>query len=141
MAQIFLFGRVTADLALKTSQTTGTTYVCFDLAENIGYGEQQRTTFYQVWAWGEDALRLTRLGIKKSSLIWLTGSLTLVDCTEKNTGTTKRLKVALDNCGFLPGQQPKHYTPDSTNDSRPTQVLPDFPFMDNLDGDRGHLPE
>lgn len=51
MAQIFVFGCVTADLQLKQSQKQ-TPYVSFDLAEHIGYGCEQRTIYYQVWAWG-----------------------------------------------------------------------------------------
>ena len=102
MAQVFVFGCVTADLQLKQSQKQ-TPYVSFDLAEHIGYGDGQRTIYYQVWAWREDALRLIRLKVKKGSMIWITGSLELVDCTSQNGNVkTKRLKISLDNCGYMP---------------------------------------
>ena len=141
MAQVFVFGCVTADLQLKQSQKQ-TPYVCFDLAEHIGYGDGQRTIYYQVWAWREDALRLIRLKVKKGSMIWITGSLELVDCTSQNGNVkTKRLKISLDNCGYMPSWQQKqqdgeltggHGTEAGFHDPSPPKVL---------DGEREPLPE
>lgn len=131
MAQVFVFGHVTADLTLKKSQSDNP-YLCFDLAENIGYGKNQRTSFYQVWAWGTDALRLVRFSVKKNSFLWITGSLELVDCTDKSGETkTKRLKVALDNWGFVPSGPP----------SQSNHAETSAPVMKELDGDRSPLPE
>lgn len=67
MAQLFVFGRITADLNLKYGPTQNP-YVCFDLAENIGYGNKRRKQYYQVWVWGEDAQRLVRSNAKKDSI-------------------------------------------------------------------------
>ena len=36
--------------------------------EQIGKG---RTQAYQVWAWNENVSRLTTLGVKKGSFLWL----------------------------------------------------------------------
>ena len=41
MAQIYVIGRVTADLEPQTSAKMNS-YIRFDLAENIGYGETAR---------------------------------------------------------------------------------------------------
>lgn len=141
MAQLFVFGHVTADLIPKESQSKST-YVCFNLAENIGYGEKKRTIYYQVWAWGDDALRLIRLGIKKSSFIWLTGSVELVDCTDKDGKTrTKRLKVYLDNCGFVPNGQNRQMDLESADKMDAMTDTGVFPPGDELNGDRLPLPE
>ena len=141
MAQVFVFGYVTADLQLKQSQKQ-TPYVCFDLAEHIGFGNGQRTIYYQVWTWGEDALRLIRLKIKKGSMIWISGSQELVDCTSQNGDVkTKRLKVYLDNCGFLPDWQSKDQKlslPDCQETAAPANSLPP---REILDGERETLPE
>ena len=77
MAQVFVFGCVTADLQLKQSQKQ-TPYVSFDLAEHIGYGDGQRTIYYQVWAWREDALRLIRLKVDVYKRQLLLAALTLI---------------------------------------------------------------
>lgn len=80
MAQIFVFGHVKENLLVKKSQK-GSEYVCFHLKEHTGNG---RTQTYQVWAWGEDVSRLVRFGVKEGSLIWLTGAIQLVDCTDSH---------------------------------------------------------
>ena len=79
MAQIYVFGRVMHELTPKESQSKQP-YVCFDLMERSG-GEHPN--FYQVWARGDQAARLTRLKVKKGSMIWLTGSQKLVDVRQK----------------------------------------------------------
>lgn len=135
MAQIFVFGRVTADLILKESVNQNP-YICFNLAENIGFGEHRRTQYYQVWAWGADTSRLIKAGVKKKSLIWLTGSLELVDNTEKDGKTkTMTLKIALDNWGFVPTGQSG--PPDPTIPKVPEAIA----GTNKLDGDREFLPE
>lgn len=141
MAQIVVFGRVTADPELKESQK-GISYVCFDLAEHIGYGGGQRTLFYQVWAWGDDALRLIRMGVKKGSMIWLTGTQDLVDCTESGGNVkTKRLKVSMDNCGFLPGWKAKHDGVGMTGAPSTSPDMTVLPPAKVLDGEREAMPE
>lgn len=64
MAQVYVIGRVTADLELKTSQNDKP-YIRFSFAENIGSHDRARTQYYQVWAWGEDAERLVKANVCK----------------------------------------------------------------------------
>lgn len=133
MAQVFVFGRVEDDLKLKTSQRD-TEYVCFRLRENLSNGLTQQ---YQVWAWGEDALRLERRRVKRGSLIWLSGSLFLADCTiKRGQAPVKVLKVALADWGFLPTAQQtgsRAYSPADREE-------PPDPPVRVLDGDREPLP-
>lgn len=42
MAQVYVIGRITADLEMKTS-SNGNTYVRFDIAETIGNKDQTRS--------------------------------------------------------------------------------------------------
>lgn len=140
MAQVFVFGNVTAELTLKTS-TADNPYLCFNLAEHIGYGNVQRTLYYEVWAWGTDAVRLVRAGVKTGSLIWVSGSLELTDCTDKDgKAKTKRLKVSLDNWGFVPGGKAKQRNDVSTGSAEPPTGLAGFSDTEELDGDRVSLP-
>ena len=55
MAQVNVIGRITADLELKTSEKSNP-YVRFDIAENIGSRQTLHTQYFQVCAWGEDAI-------------------------------------------------------------------------------------
>lgn len=130
MAQVFIFGYVEDEIVPKQSQKE-TTYVSFRLKEYIGKG---RTQTYQVWAWEETVKLIQKLGIKKGSHVWATGSLELVDCTvNKGAAKTKMLKVYCSSIGFVPGSK----------QSAETEKVPEIPttfHVEELDGDREPLP-
>lgn len=136
MAQIFAFGRVENDLVLKKSQKDST-YVCFGFTEQTGKGQFQ---YYQVWAWDDEVSRLIRLGVKKDSRLWITGTQQLVDCTANNgKERTKILKIYLSNFGFLPGRFSKENSTDFPDDpGTPETALPPVKV---LDGEHESLPE
>ena len=137
MAQIYVLGRVEEDLVVKTSQKNSP-YVCFTFKEQTGKG---RTQSYQVWAWNENVSRLTALGVKKGSFLWLTGSMQLVDCTEDHGKVkTKVMKIFLTNWGYIPTKRSIPGQMDAENDTgqlSDTQEPPD----EVMDGDRTALPE
>lgn len=137
MAQIYVFGHVEEDLVVKKSQKNSS-YVCFPLKEQVGKG---RTQSYQVWAWNEDVSRLVKLGVKKGSLIWITGTQQLVDCTEEHGKVkTQVLKVFLTNWGYLPG---RHSSPNQADAENDTEQVPDtnLPPVEVVDGDQSALPD
>ena len=133
MALIYTFGHVTNDIVLKQSQND-TPYVCFYLKEHLGNGQAQT---FQVWAWGDLAKHITRIGVRKGSLIWISGTLQLTDCTiDQGARKTKRMKVYLSTCGYVYGRQSKQ--PEDTCNEM-ASLTP--PFAAELDGDRMPLPE
>ncbi len=135
MAQIYVFGHVENDLVPQTSQK-GSTYVCFYLKERTGKGRFQS---YQVWAWEEDVFRLLNGKVHKGSFIWLTGTQELADCTADQGKTkTKRLKVYLDNWGFVPGRDSQPAPVEPSNEPNASITVP---AADELDGNREALPE
>ena len=135
MAQTYVIGRVTADLELKTS-IHNHPYVRFDIAESIGGKERSRTQYLQICAMGDDATRLIRARVKKGSFIWVSGSLELEVFSRKDSTTDKRLKILLDNWGFVPIGNPKNPTGISDTAS------PEIPAATaaEIDGDREPLP-
>ena len=142
MSLSYTIGRVTADFELQAS-TNDVPYVRFSLAEQLGYGENARTQYLQVWAWREDAKRLIKRKVKKGSLIWVSGSLELETYQKRNETTDKRLKVTLDNWGFVPGGKASAGRAETdashaccSPDESQTQALPDG----EIDGDREQLP-
>lgn len=137
MAQIFAFGFVEDDLEVKKSQS-GSSYVCFSLKEQAG---KNRVQSYQVWAWNENVSRLTGLGVKKGSLIWITGALQLVDCTTgQGKGKTKLLKVYLSNWGYVPFRRSAQ---NAAAESKESGYFPEDHILpaEVLDGERDALPE
>ena len=137
MAQAYVIGRVTADFKLKTSINQHP-YVRFDVAENIGSKERSWTQYLQVCAMGDAAVRLVRARVKKGSLIWVSGSLELEIFTRRDGITTdKRLKILLDNWGFVP------VGTDKAAEKALDNKIPDTPreAVAVIDGDRETLPE
>lgn len=137
MAQVNVIGRITADLELKTSEKSNP-YVRFDIAENIGSRQALHTQYFQVCAWGEDAIRLMKAHAKKGSLIWVTGSLELEPYTKRDgISIDKRMKILLDNWGFVPvgraGSSKQEPTP-------PESKIPPKQEYDGIDGERDALP-
>lgn len=135
MAQIYVLGRVMQDLTPQESHSKQL-YVCFDLMERSGNNPPE---FYQVWARGEDVARLTRLKVKKGSMIWLAGSQKLVDVRLKDGSTVKKLKIWLNDFGFLPGQVSQAEPERAQHGSDEAAALPSPAEV--MDGNRAPLPE
>lgn len=136
MSQLFAMGRVTTDLELKTS-TNGNKYTQFSLMERINFGENARNQFIQVWAWGNLAQQLIQLGVKTSSLVWVSGSLELEDYVKKDGKTRdKRLKLKLKDWGFVPRDKitKKQKGTSTSHDAASAKV-------GVIHGDREALPE
>lgn len=134
MAHITMFGRVMQDLTPKESHSRQP-YVCFDLMEQNGGSPPD---FYQVWANGTHVARLKRLGVKKGSMIWITGSQKLVDIQMKDGKTVKKPKIWLTDFGLLPGAAKQQA--ESPQQETNVQAAPLMP-PEALDGDRTPLPE
>lgn len=104
-------------MELKTS-TNGknTKYVQFGLAVNKGYGEHERPNFFSCVLYGEAAQRLTDAGVKKGSLITITGDLEL-ETFKRNDGSEGwRAKVTLYDWRYAHTSKPKN-TPQNTPES------------------------
>lgn len=129
MAQIQVIGWITNDLEVKHSES-GTPYLRFGLAERIGYGNQMRMQYYQVWAWKETAEALIRSGLKKGSLVRLSGQLLLEEYVRQDGITKdKRLRISLSSGGFTPvSREGRNPSPSQTT-------------VETVDGGRETLPE
>ena len=116
-------GRATADVELKTS-TNGknTKYVQFGLAVNKGYGEHERPNFFSCVLYGEAAQRLTDAGVKKGSLITITGDLEL-ETFKRNDGV--RGGVPKSHC--MTGGMPTPVNPKTRRRTHPNRMHPVFP--------------
>ncbi len=131
MSQLYCTGRVMSDLELKTSQKN-VPYLCFPIAERVGYGRNAHTQYIAVWAWGTMARQLISEGVGKDSALWVSGSLELEEYTKKDGVThDKRLKLKLKDWGFPPAGQRQEKQPDQAKD---------LPFPETVDGEREELP-
>lgn len=132
MSQLYCTGRVVSDLELKTSQKD-VPYLCFPIAERVGYGSSAHTQYISVWAWGAMARQLVSDGVGKGSALWVSGSLELEAYTKKDGVThDKRLKLKLRDWGHAPDGQRREQEPGQTKDLPPPETV---------DGEREDLPE
>lgn len=132
MAQACIIGWVTSDLELKTSARK-VPYLRFSIAERVGYGDSARTQYIQVWAWDGMTRQLMDAGVRKGSLIQVSGPLELEEYTKKDGVTRdKRLKLRLKDWGFAPAAQ---------RQDRPPRPTKEVPAAEIINGDLDPLPE
>ena len=132
MAQAYSIGRVTSDLELKRS-VRKVPYLRFTIAERIGYRDSAHTQYIQVWAWDSMAQKLVDAGVKKGSLLQVSGSLELEEYTKRDGVTRdKRLKLRLNEWDFAPAARRQEPMP------RPEQAAP---APEIINGDLESLPE
>lgn len=133
MAQINVIGYVTQDIVLKQSRE-GNAYVHFFMKE---YLSKSRYQTYQVWIWENMIPKLKRYKIKKGSLIWITGSLELVDCTA--WGLQDKHQMLKINCNDLGAIRVNLAEATPAESMTADSASPGSP--EELDGDRNQLPE
>ena len=153
-AQVTMVGRVTQDLEMRT-KANGTPYTQVNLAVNEGYGEHTHTSFYQCWLQGDEATRAGKAGVKKGSLLFLSGQLTIADVTRKDNTKTRIAKVNYAHWDFVPSGKrsddganaapntgspaaPAAAAPAAANPAAPAAQVPND--TDVLDLDEGDLP-
>lgn len=138
MAQLYTIGWVSSEPRGGTSANQNP-YTLFSLGEHVGYGKRARTQYYQVWAWGDVMRRLQKAGVRKGSLLWVSGSLELEEYTKKDGVTRdKGLRLELSDWGFVPNQGRKERSPSQTADT----AQEPGPIPDSIiDGERDNLPE
>ena len=120
MAQLYTIGWAASEPRHGTSANQNP-YTMFSLGERIGYGQRARTQYYQVWARGDVMRRLRKAGVKKGSLLWVSGSLELEEYTRKDGVTRdKGLRLELSDWGFVPSPRPGGAAtrPDSRHSAR-----------------------
>lgn len=132
MAQVYVVGRVVADLELKQS-SRDESYVCFDIAENIGGRDSRRKQTLQIWAFGSAAKQLIRDGVQGNTSIWVKGYLELEEfITESGRYRDKRLKVYLKSWGYA-SDEPKQIFREVIGKTEQYAPI--------IDGEREPLPE
>ncbi len=132
MAQAYSIGRVTSDLELKVS-VKKVPYLRFTIAERVGYRDSAHMQYIQVWAWDDMAQKLVDTGVKKGSLLRVSGSLELEEYTRQDGVTRdKRLKLRLKDWAFASAAKRHEGTP------RPKKEVP---APEIINGDLEPLPE
>ncbi len=136
--QISTLARVTADFDLQTSQNK-TQYVQFNVAVNKGFGEQEHANFFQCVLFGKAAERIINAGVRKGSLLFITGDLDLVEYTRKADGSKGMIpKINVYEWSYVPTGKRTESSNASADAGTPAST--DDGFMDMEDCGENGLP-
>ena len=126
LTPISTFGRITADLELKTSQNgNNTPYVSFSLAVDKGFGDKEHAIFLQCVLYDEKAERIVKAGVKKGSLIYIVGNLDITEYTRADQSKDHSPKVTLYDWCYAPTSKAK--PADNNNESESQDGFLDVP--------------
>jgi len=108
MTTINAIGRITKDFELKKSEKSGCIYANFSLAVNEGFGENQKTMYFECTVFGTDAERMIKAKAKKGSLIQVTGKFGVSYYVNETTGKSGyNLKITVLGWSYIPGSNGK----------------------------------
>jgi len=145
MTTITTIGRITKDFKLKTSEKSGCVYANFSLAVNEGYGDKQKTTFFECTVFGPEAERLMKAKAKKGSLIQVTGKFGTTEFKRANGEQGYSLKITVLAWNYIPGtngngQKDANDGGDSNGGTPASEQSPDGDFSVTVDLDDEDLP-
>ncbi len=69
MNKCFFVGRTTRDIELRYTQANNTALAKFSIATDSGYGDNKKTNFFNMTAWGKTAETLEKYAPKGTKLI------------------------------------------------------------------------
>ena len=98
MLMLTAIGRLTKDPEIKTNQK-GTDFICFDLAVNKGYGDNQTTTYVSCCGGGNLISPLSKA--KKGSLICISGELSTQLYQKKDGGTGESIRCYISSFSYI----------------------------------------
>lgn len=96
---VVLSGRLTSDVELKTTPN-GVSVCTFSIANEIGYGDNKKTSFINIVAWRQTAEFVSKY-FKKGSMIGLEGSIQTRKYQDQNGNTRTVFEVIADNVQFM----------------------------------------
>lgn len=139
MNKIIVTGNLTKDAELRYTQNDKA-YSKFSIANNEGYGENQKTNFFNCTLWGKGAENLNRFLVKGQKVL-ITGRVDINDYTDKEGISKKIIDINVDSFGGVELIGSKSQQETSNNDYSSNNS--DF-LMNNNDDmtiiDEGDMP-
>ena len=125
-------GRLTRDPEIKQT-ASNITLANFSLANERGFGDKQKTNFFEVTVWGNLAERIEKAKVAKGSHIYLVGNLDQQKY-EKDGVTHYRIKINVSDSGgewgYISSGQKKQ-----DKSSAADEDIPDDPGFSSDDDD------
>ena len=129
MNKFIATGNITKDAELRYT-ANDKAYSKFSIANNEGYGENKKTTFFNCTLWGKSAENLNRF-LTKGQKVLITGKVEINDYKDKEGIERKIIDINVDSFGGVEllgnkAQQESGTNNDTSNNS-------DFPIDNNDD--------
>ena len=139
MNRVMLTGNITRDADLRYTQNDKA-YSKFSIANNEGYGENQKTNFFNCTLWGKGAENLNRFLVKGQKVL-ITGRVDINDYTDKEGISKKIIDINVDSFGGVELIGNKSQQETSNNDySMPSGFNGGYDGGDITPVDDGDLP-
>lgn len=96
---VVISGRLTSDVELKTTPN-GVSVCTFAIANEVGYGENKKTSFINIVAWRQTAEFVSKY-FSKGSMIGIEGSIQTRKYQDQNGNTRTAFEVIANNVQFM----------------------------------------
>ena len=106
MTSITLICRPTRDPELKSSPS-GVIFTTLDVAVTKGYGDKEHPNYFRAYCKNDMAQRVINAGVKKGSLIYITGDLDIRPFTRKDGSTGTANEITVFDWGYVNTGKPK----------------------------------
>ena len=141
MNRVILSGNLTKDAELRYT-ANDKAYSKFSIANNEGYGDNQKTNFFICTLWGKSAENLNRF-LTKGQKVLITGKIELGKYTDKEGIERTTVDINVDSFGGVELLGNKSQQESGTNND--TSNNSDFPidsndYMTPVDDDSDVLP-
>ena len=118
MTSITLICRPTRDPELKSSPS-GVIFTTLDVAVTKGFGDKEHPNYYRAYCKNDMAQRVINAGVKKGSLIYITGDLDIRPFTRKDGSTGTANEITVFDWGYVNTGKPKSDDNSQTQNGTP----------------------
>ena len=118
MTSITLICRPTKDPELKSSPS-GVIFTTLDVAVTKGFGDKEHPNYFRAYCKNDMAQRVINAGVKKGSLIYITGDLDIRPFTRKDGSTGTANEITVFDWGYVNTGKPKSEDSTQTQNGTP----------------------
>lgn len=118
MSSITIICRPTRDPELRSSPS-GVIFTTLDVAVTKGFGDMEHPNYFRAYCKNDMAQRVINAGVKKGSLIYITGDLDIRPFTRKDGSTGTANEITVFDWGYVNTGKPKSDDNSQTQNGTP----------------------
>ena len=118
MSSITIICRPTRDPELRSSPS-GVIFTTLDVAVTKGFGDKEHPNYFRAYCKNDMAQRVINAGVKKGSLIYITGDLDIRPFTRKDGSTGTANEITVFDWGYVNTSKPKSDDNSQTQNGTP----------------------